>query len=157
MQIFADNSPASLPVKLATRRETKMESDQAIRDHVRAVLSAKQPGSQLGERRKEKREAYPYPVYLTPVDKDGNILLADTVVVLGKHISELGFDFYHREPLPYKRVIVSFEKSPHRFSSLLLDLTWCRFGRHGWYDNGGRFIATVESPLCVETHPSLLA
>jgi hypothetical protein len=22
----------------------------------------------------------------------------------------------------------------------MMDLTWCRFGRHGWYENGGRFL-----------------
>ena len=30
---------------------------------------------------------------------------------------------------------------------LLLELTWCRFTRHGRYDNGGRFLAVVPSPL----------
>jgi len=28
-----------------------------------------------------------------------------------------------------------------------VDLAWCRFNRHGWYDNGGRFTAVVPSPL----------
>ena len=151
-------NPSLVPTKLETRRTSNSEAEQVIRERVRSLMGAKQqPIAQLGERRKEKREAYPYPIYLTPVDKAGAILLDETVVALGKHISELGFDFYHREPLPFRRVIVSFEVSPNRFSSMLLDLTWCRFGRHGWYDNGGRFIAAVDSPLSGETHPSLLA
>jgi hypothetical protein len=30
---------------------------------------------------------------------------------------------------------------------LLLDLKWCRFTADGLYDNGGRFVAAVPSPL----------
>jgi hypothetical protein len=30
---------------------------------------------------------------------------------------------------------------------LVVELAWCRFSRHGWYDNGGRFIAVIPSPL----------
>ena len=139
------------------RKASKPEAEKSIREQVRLVMGSKQPGIQASERRKEKREAYPYPIYLTPVAKDGTIQIEETVVALGKHLSELGFDFYHREPLPFRRVIVSFEMGSNRFSGMLLDLNWCRFSRHGWYDNGGRFIAAVASPLSAITHPSLIA
>ena len=139
-----------------SRTAAPSTADKNIREQVRLLLGSGQLRTPSGERRKEKREAYPYPVYLTPVDKQGNVQCDDTVVVLGKHLSELGFDFYHREPLPYRRVIVSFELGSHRSVAMLLDLTWCRFGRHGWYDNGGRFLATVPSPLTSNNHPSLL-
>jgi hypothetical protein len=30
---------------------------------------------------------------------------------------------------------------------VLVDLKWCRFTRHGWYESGGRFLQIVPSPL----------
>ena len=38
-----------------------------------------------------------------------------------------------------------------------MDLTWCRFNGHGWYENGGRFLAAVnlpatDRPLSLVTH-----
>ena len=132
-------------------------AEQRIREQMKVVMAAANAVSPtVRERRRELREPYPYPVYLTPLDRAGGILRDETVVVLGKHVSELGFDFYHREPLPYRRGIVSFETRPNHWVGMLLDLTWCRFGRHGWYDNGGRFLASVVSPLADTTTPSLL-
>jgi hypothetical protein len=111
------------------------------------VITATKPSYTGVERRREKREAFPYPIYLTPVEKDGTILSEKTIVVIGKQLNELGFDFYHRDPLPYRRVIASFEVSPNQYLGFMADLTWCRFGRHGWYDNGGRFLSPVRSPI----------
>ena len=148
-----DTLPQSLTLPVATSpRETEIR----IRESVKRVLAGTQPSLSSLERRREKRHPFPYPAYLTPVAKDGITPLGETLVVLGKHLSELGFDFYHRDPLPYRRAIVSFEFARNRWVGVLLDLTWCRFGRHGWYDNGGRFIAVVESPLASESRPSLM-
>ena len=121
--------------------------DRPLRDEVQRILAGAQSSLRALERRREKRFPYPYPVYFTPVAKDGITPLGETLVVLGKHLSEHGFDFYHREPLPYRRAIISFETPPGRWIGVLLDLTWCRFGRHGWYDNGGRFLGLVPSPM----------
>jgi hypothetical protein len=148
-----DVSPESLVIaRSGTARETEMR----IRESVQKILAGAQPSLSSLERRREKRHPFPYPAYLTPVGKDGVTPLGETLVVLGKHLSELGFDFYHRDPLPYRRAIVSFEFVRNRWIGVLLDLTWCRFGRHGWYDNGGRFISVVASPLGDESHPSLM-
>lgn len=104
-------------------------------------------GSQIcrqgGERRREQRYPFPYPIRLTPVTTDGAISPAESVVVLGKHLSEHGVDFYYTEPLPYRRVIASFERAGREVLHLMMDLTWCRFGRHGWYENGGRFLQVL--------------
>ena len=31
--------------------------------------------------------------------------------------------------------------------AFLIDLKWCRFTRHGWYESGGRFLESVASPM----------
>ena len=99
------------------------------------------------ERRRVKRCAFPYPAYLTPINEDGEYVLDETVVVLGKHLSELGLDFYHQAPLPYRRMVASLECGEGRWLAFEMDLSWCRFGRHGYYENGGRFVKVVDSPL----------
>src|SRR5690348_5339298 len=90
------------------------------------------------ERRTETRHPYPYPIHMTPLDRDGKPLLADTFVVVGKHLSNHGADFYFAQPLEWSRVVASFPLRDGKWLGLIMELTWCRFSRHGWYDNGGR-------------------
>jgi hypothetical protein len=120
--------------------------EERIRGQVRLVLYSPQRERLLPERRREWRQPFPYPVHLTPVDPDGKRLVDEMQVVIGKHLSELGFDFYHYQPLPQRRAVVSFELSPDNWTALLIDLTWCRFSRHGLYDSGGKFLE-VTQPL----------
>lgn len=121
--------------------------DEEISNQVRLALASPQPERQFADRRREKRYPYPYPIYLTPVGRDGRTPEGKTVVVVGKHISDHGLDFYHREPLPHRRVIASMACGSGHWVGFLMDLSWCRFSRHGWYDNGGRFLQAVTSPL----------
>lgn len=121
--------------------------EEGVKNLVRLAVANPLPERQFAERRREKRHPYPYPIYLTPVARDGRTPQGKTIVVVGKHISDHGLDFYHREPLPYRRVIASLACGSDQWVGLLLDLSWCRFCRHGWYDNGGRFLSAASSPL----------
>jgi len=105
------------------------------------------------ERRREQRFPYPHPIHLTPIDapRRGPV---ESLVVIGKQISLHGIDFYHNEPIPHGRVIASLDAGERGWIGLLLELAWCRFSRHGWYDNGGRFLAVVDSPLEIERRTS---
>ena len=44
-------------------------------------------------------------------------------------------------------MIASLEVDGGRWSGFLLEIAWCRFTRHGWYDSGGRFLQAVPSPI----------
>jgi hypothetical protein len=121
--------------------------EEEIATQVQRALANPQPERILPERRREKRHPYPYPIHLTPVGRDGKTPEGKPIVVMGKHLSEHGIDFYHREPLPYRRVIASLACGSGHWVGFLLDLSWCRFCRHGWYDNGGRFLQAIPSPL----------
>ncbi|MDB4670712.1 hypothetical protein OAF34_01130 [Pirellulaceae bacterium] len=99
------------------------------------------------ERRTRERVNYPLPVYLTPWNSGAEPDANETFGVIGRQLSERGFDFFHYEPIPFKTVVVSFEYSPGRFVALRMKLTWCRFGRHGYFENGGVFLDVVDSPL----------
>lgn len=112
---------------------------------VRSLLGTHHGHSSGLERRREQRFPYPYPIRLTPVSNDGTVPPAESVVVLGKHLNEHGLDFYYKDPLAYRRVIASFERHGCAAMHILMELTWCRFGRHGWYENGGRFLQVLPS------------
>jgi hypothetical protein len=110
-------------------------------------LSAIYHRNDLPERRHETRYPFPCLVHLTPVSADGAATEAETVVAVGRHLSEGGLGFYHRDPLPYRRVIASLEAPNGRWFAFVMDLTWCRFTKGGWYESGGRFLETALSPL----------
>jgi hypothetical protein len=118
-----------------------------IAELVDSAVTAIEPTRRPTERRREARYPYPYPLHVTPIAEDGTAAGDDTFVVIGKHLAPHGVDFYSRQPLAYRRVIVSLDCGVEGWIGLLVELTWCRFGRHGWYDNGGRFLAVVPSPL----------
>lgn len=122
----------------------RRRSVQDIYSAVRILIGTQhsRPGI---ERRREQRFPYPYPIRLTPVTTDGTVPPAESIVVLGKHLNEHGLDFYFKEPLAYRRVIASFERNGREIMHLLLELTWCRFGGHGWYENGGRFLQVLPA------------
>ena len=124
--------------------ESRLRGEQEIGTAVRSLLG--NIPIRIGvERRREHRFPFPYPIRLTPMTTDGTVPPAESVVVLGKHLTEHGVDFYYTEPLPYRRAIASFERGDREVIHFVMDLTWCRFGRHGWYENGGRFLQLLSS------------
>lgn len=124
-------------------QEAAVEDD--VRTQVWGLLGALYPRGNLVERRGEQRYPYPFLIHLTPVDGEGLQPCGESVVVVGKHLSERGLGFYHPKPLPYRRAMATLE-STGRPVSFLIDLNWCRFTRQGWYESGGRFLRTLPPP-----------
>jgi hypothetical protein len=121
--------------------------DVEIRNYVQKLFGQSFLVRSQHERRRDHRQPYPYPIHLTPLKENGACDLEQTIVVLGKHLSERGLDFYYTEPLPHRKMIASFPCGNGRSIALILNLNWCRFSGHGWYENGGRFTEVVPSPL----------
>jgi hypothetical protein len=44
-------------------------------------------------------------------------------------------------------MIASLELPEQHWAAFLLDIKWCRFTQYGWYDSGGRFLQTLQSPI----------
>ncbi len=133
----------------------RTDQDQHIGDCVRKTLQQwrqRPPGS---DRRCDRREPFPYPIDIIPVALDGRLRHEETVIVVGKHLSERGLDFYYPAPLPYRRVVASWECPDGDRTALLLDLRWCRCTKRGWYENGGRFLQVLaSSQLAVDAPPT---
>lgn len=143
----ADLSPIAGRIGPAPRDRDAARGDSHVRQQVQLVMLRPQAERRLPDRRVEKRMPFPYPVHITPVERDGRSQVGETLVVIGKHLSELGFDFYHTDPLPHRRVIASFEMPNGEWVALVLELNWCRFNHHGYYDSGGRFLNVAASPV----------
>lgn len=140
--IGQDSSQAALP----NGNENSRPAGDPITQCVQVALAGAQAERQI-ERRTETRHPYPYPIHLTPVDRNGQPQVDQTFVVVGKHVSNHGVDFYYAQPVEWSKVIASFPVQNGRWIGLMMELTWCRFSRHGWYDNGGRFVSVVDSPF----------
>jgi hypothetical protein len=123
------------------------ENETSMRNQLWSLLVSMHAGLELPERRRQQRFLYPRLVYLSPVTADGQSRVGKTMVVAGKHLSERGLGFYHPAPLPYRWMIASLEKAPDEWLNLLLDVSWCRFSRRGWYESGGRFLRAVSWQL----------
>jgi len=135
----------------AERDVRQLPADEScIAEHVRGLLAAMDPRGNPLEKRSDRRYPYPYLVYLTPVSKDGLTPAGEPVVVVGKHLSECGLGFYHPKPLVFRRVIATLETAVGARIGFLMDLTWCRFTREGWYESGGRFLCLARSPISVD-------
>ena len=126
--------------------ENVIHSDECLESCISTLLSSFHAWPTRIERRSNQRYPFPHLLHLTPLGADGTPSGQDPIVVVGKHLSEQGLGFYHTNPLPYRRMIVSFETGNGSWLSFLIDLTWCRFTKQGWYESGGRFLQTVETP-----------
>jgi hypothetical protein len=126
--------------------QNDIRQEQDILEQVWGLLSTFYPKSEINERRRDQRFPFPYLIHLTPVAQDGITPEGESVVVVGKHLSERGLGFYHPKPIPHRRMIASLE-SNGQWLGFLIDLSWCRFTRQGWYESGGRFLEAVPSPV----------
>lgn len=127
--------------------EAGLSADELMRRNVWEILAGLGPRGHHPERRTVQRFPFPQLLYLTPVGADGITPAGDSLVVAGKHLSEHGLGFFYQRPLPDRRMIASLEGRDSQYLGFLIDITWCRFTRHGWYDSGGRFLQSVPSPI----------
>ena len=122
-----------------------------IEQCVLQILACHGVGRTRLERRSEERFPFPYVMYITPASDPFDGSSAEPAIpIVGKHLSKHGLDFYHRDPLPHRHIIVKAEVARGHLIQLLLDITWCRFIRQGWYSSGGKFLGVVDTPAAEE-------
>ena len=120
-----------------------------LAEHVRHVVNHVKAHSgprtrRFQERRHTKRQAYPYLIELVPVN-DKHEPCGESLLVLGKHLSDHGLDFYHQGPLPSRRFLARLDTGDVEPVQLVIEISWCRFIKRGWYESGGRFLRLVPA------------
>lgn len=136
---------------------TNESPEATLRQRVLAILAAQGSNGRRFERRATQRYAFPHLIRLTALAKDGETLPDESYVVVGTHLSERGLGFFHPQPLPHRRVVAELEAGNGHGPrcAVVLELNWCRFTHHGWYESGGRFLHlfTPTRELPSETKP----
>jgi len=128
----------------AAEQGTNGTAEDPVQETVRLLLESRFRLTNHNERRRFERHPFPYLIRLVPVGENDCTPSGEPIVVVGKQLSEQGLDFYHSQPIPFRRAIASLQTRSGQWLSFLVELTWCRFTEHGWYDNGGRFLQVVE-------------
>lgn len=120
-------------------------TDAEIRRLVSDILESTGPHTMQGERRSDQRVAYPYLLTLTPVANGDTVIpVGEPIDVVGKCLAERGLTFFHTQNLPFRRAVVTFNPQFSPPAHLILNISWSRFLRPGWYDSGGRFTHVLQ-------------
>jgi hypothetical protein len=120
-------------------------AEDKVRQQVWGLLAGLHTSGKWTERRSVQRFPLARLIRLSPVGPDGVTPLPESLVVVGKDVSERGLGFFHLQPLPHRRMVASIETHSGDWIGFLIDISWCRFTHHGWYDSGGRFLQVVEA------------
>lgn len=131
-------SERALPVGIA-----RMTTEESVSGQVRRLLQRQAGDSALVERRRDRR--YPFPTLMTLWPADGE-RLETSFVIVGKDISDRGLGFFHQQPITCRRAVVVCELPGAEPTAFLVDINWCRFTCHGWYESGGRLLEAVTPP-----------
>jgi hypothetical protein len=121
----------------------RLNGETEIRDAVFGLLAGSFPEGLSVSRRRERRFPFPKLARLIPLDREG-VAAAEPMVVVGKQISAGGFGFFHQQPIAERHALLVFETPAGGRFAVTIELRWCRFTRHGWYESGGRFLRAVE-------------
>ncbi len=146
----------SRPTPRWSTRLVATVAESNVTQRVSSLLAVLYPQGAILDRRREPRFPYPHLVYLTPLAEDGISPQGSNIVVAGKQLSENGLGFFHQMPLPHRRMIASLDQGRGQWLGLVIDLSWCRFTKFGWYESGGRLLEVVDSPLNTQPQLSLL-
>lgn len=125
--------------------QAELSSDAQVRRRVLSIVSAAGARTPQFERRAAQRYPFPRLIRIVPLEGDGVTPCPQSYIVVGKHLSERGLGFFHPEPLPHRRVIATLDSGEGTTCDFVLELSWCRFTHHGWYESGGRFVG-VHAP-----------
>ncbi len=121
--------------------------DPSVRAAVWSMLTTLHAAPPYGQQRREERFPYPRLVHIMPLDSDGRPLAQGERTGVGKHISTRGLGFYHLGPLHERLAIVTVECTQQPWKRFLMQLRWCRFVGHNWYESGGRFLRLLPEDL----------
>ncbi len=90
------------------------------------------------DRRSEKRHAFPYPIRMRTANRSGEQQGEESIVVLGKSLSNNCLEFYFHLAVPERWMLAALPCGEDQFLQVLIELEWCRFSHEGCYINVGK-------------------
>lgn len=84
------------------------------------------------------------PLALTPLNEITEKPICDPILASGRDVSVYGISFLHFDPLPYRKIAITFPDDNDIQISVITCLKWCRFTRANVYHSGGHFLRTIE-------------
>lgn len=114
---------------------------------VASLVAAWYDAPLVHQQRGEHRVSYDHPLALTPLDDKTEECIGQPTIVTGRNLSLEGISFSHREPMPFRKIALTFALPDGEVESMVTRLRWCRFTRDGLYQSGGTFLRTIESPI----------
>jgi hypothetical protein len=96
------------------------------------------------ERRSRDRFPIPYTFRLTPIDRNGNLLMDDTTTVVGKDLSLTGIGFSHDHDLRCTRAVICLNHPKVGRFAVEAEIVWTRPTPIGLFESGCRLIRTID-------------
>ncbi len=137
---------------VSTLAASNAQGDLMLRQVQGLIDDARTCKTAAHERRKRDRFPIPYTFRLTPVDRNGNILLDETTTVVGKDLSLTGIGFSHDHEITYSRAIISLSHPKVGNFVVEAEIVWTRPTPIGLYESGCRLVRTVDGHVVRQKH-----
>lgn len=105
---------------------------------------ARLPPSVGQDRREMTRVAIPLLLRITPIEGGDDADDGPPLTAVGKDLSRGGIGLFHRDPLPHRHVVLTFDDARLEGLSVEVELNRCRFSNLGWYESGGRLLRLAQ-------------
>jgi hypothetical protein len=123
--------------------ELKANGD-ALSQKVQGLIDDAGTAALVDERRSRDRFPIPYTFRLTPIDRNGNLMMDDTTTVVGKDLSLTGIGFSHDHDLGCTRAIISLNHPKVGRFAVEAEIVWTRPTPIGLFESGCRLIRTID-------------
>lgn len=102
------------------------------------------------ERRNRERFYISCSMHLTPLDRNGQLLQHETIVIVGRDMSSTGISFSHECPISHRRAVVTLNNPKVGRLSVEVEILWTRPTPLGLYESGCRLVKKATGHmLCV--------
>src|SRR3954468_22833342 len=137
MSFSADQNALKMMADIKAGGDFMSQQVQGLIDNARTTATT-------DERRSRDRFPIPYTFRLTPIDRNGNLLMDDTTTVVGKDLSLTGIGFSHDHDLGCTRAIISLNHPKVGKFAVEAEIVWTRPTPIGLFESGCRLIRTLD-------------
>jgi hypothetical protein len=140
MSFSADQNALKMMADIKAGGDFMSQQVQGLIDNARTTATT-------DERRSRDRFPIPYTFRLTPIDRDGNLLMDDTTTVVGKDLSLTGIGFSHDHDIRCTRAIICLNHPKVGRFAVEAEIVWTRPTPIGLFESGCRLIRTIDGHI----------